>query len=75
MPDMNDACASFETRVPTRAAVVPTLRTSARAEPLPACWLIAERPFGTAAPATFFVVNLSETTSQKDLVRMAKNRW
>ena len=50
-------------------------RTSAGAEPLAACWLIAEWPIGAAAPAKFFFANLPETTSKKDLVRMVKNRW
>lgn len=50
-------------------------RTSADAEPLAACWLIAEWPIGAPAPATFLFANLPETTSKKDLVRMVKNRW
>jgi SRSO17 transposase len=50
-------------------------RTSAGAEPLAACWLIAEWPIGAPAPAKFFFANLPETTSKKDLVRMVKNRW
>ena len=50
-------------------------RTSAGAESLAACWLIAEWPIGAAAPAKFFFANLPETTSKKDLVRMVKNCW
>ena len=50
-------------------------RTSAGAEPLAACWLIAEWPIGADAPAKFFFANLPESTSKQYLVRLVKNRW
>ena len=51
------------------------LRTSADAEPLAACWLIAEWPIVAAAPAKCCFANLPETTSKKNFFWMVKTRW
>lgn len=55
--------------------VRPAHKLSAGAEPLSACWLIAEWPQGEAEPTKFFFSNLPETTPLRSLVRTAKGRW
>jgi SRSO17 transposase len=55
--------------------VRPAHKLSAGKEPLAACWLLAEWPDGTEAPAKPFFSNLPARTSLKRLVATAKSRW
>lgn len=55
--------------------VRPAHKLSAGKEPLAACWLLAEWPEGTDAPAKYFFSNLPAKTSRKRLVATAKSRW
>lgn len=55
--------------------VRPAHKLSAGKEPLAACWLLAEWPEGTDAPAKYFFSNLPANTSLKRLVATAKSRW
>jgi SRSO17 transposase len=55
--------------------VRPAHKLSAGKEPLAACWLLAEWPEGTEAPAKYFFSNLPAKTSRKRLVATAKSRW
>jgi hypothetical protein len=42
---------------------------------LPTEWLLAEWPTGATAPTDYSFSTLDETTSLKELVRIAKIRW
>jgi SRSO17 transposase len=50
-------------------------RDTRRSEPYPEEWLIVEWPKGEREPTKYFLSNLPETTSLRDLVFTLKGRW
>jgi SRSO17 transposase len=61
----------------TALRVRPAHRTIPRAADgtLPACWLLAEWPTGSAEPTDYWLSTLPEDTALAELVRLAKIRW
>jgi SRSO17 transposase len=55
--------------------VRPAHKLSAGKTPLSACWLLAEWPPDAAHPTKYFFSNQPASSSLKQLVRTAKNRW
>jgi SRSO17 transposase len=51
------------------------LRRTYRGRDLPAAWLIAEWPAGTAEPVKYWLTDLPEHTTKRTLIRWAKLRW
>jgi SRSO17 transposase len=55
--------------------VRPAPDLSARREPGPPCWLLAEWPEGRAGPTKFYFSNLPERSAVRTLVRAVATRW
>lgn len=55
--------------------VRPAHRDQQRAEPHPEEWLLIEWPKGEVEPTKYWLSTLPETTGQRELVGMAKQRW